>query len=145
MKYAILSLALLLCLGCVEESCSADGQARNSLFVSELQRLGADGTFAVFSSGSEFVQFAGDGGSIILDVPSGQLGGGRQAKLESLLGSKTYMNQYEGGYSIQATFTDASQAAAMAERVFTEVYGLPADYPITSVSTESSETSYSCG
>ena len=144
MKYIVFGLALLALFGCLEVECPADADSRAVLYEEELARVaGTTDGFVVFQSGNDFVQFAGTGNGLILDVPSQMLSGDREQKLLGLLGD-SYRNEFEGGYSIQASVSTAGEGAALAESVFRNVYGLPADYPVSYVATESSEK-YPCG
>ena len=139
----VLLIALVANTAVGAESCPTDVQARKVLFVHELARLKANDTFAIIESRGQYVQFAG-GKELLLDIPNQMLTGDREPKLRALLGSNIYKNTFAGGYSLQATFATPESAAATADAVFQNVYGLAANYPITGVTTESGERSFDC-
>lgn len=142
---ALFSIALLALFGCTEGECPLDESSRLAAYKNELDRVVTTGSsFVLFQSGEDFVQFAGGQHELILDVPNSMLWGEREQKLLSLLGSKAHRNEFDGGYSIQFSVRTTPEGAALAEAVFRDVYGLPADYPVNHIGTESYDT-YPCG
>jgi len=100
--------------------------SRIDFYVFELQSA-KSGYAVIFTSGEKFVQFEVDG-TFLLDIPNQQLTTDQKTKLITLLGSTAS----QGTASVNATFNTVDEAAEMTEKVFTQVYGLPESYEVTS-------------